>query len=168
MLLDTRFLLQLQAKLTKDIDLKSAAAPLQFSRGYALPNGTGSGQADLIWDDRRTIAASGTDDLDLAGTLTDIYGATVTFARIKAIVVAAAAGNANNVVIGAAATNQFVGPFGSATHTCHVRPGGVAAFVATDATGWPVTAGTGDLLRIANSGAGTSVTYDIVLLGASA
>ncbi len=31
--------------------------------------------------------------------------------------------------------------------------------------GWSVTAGTGDLLRLANSGAGTSVTVDITIIG---
>jgi hypothetical protein len=28
-----------------------------------------------------------------------------------------------------------------------------------------VTAGTGDILQVANSGAGTSVTYDIIVIG---
>jgi len=31
-----------------------------------------------------------------------------------------------------------------------------------------VVAATGDILRVANSGAGTSVNYDIIVIGASA
>lgn len=33
------------------------------------------------------------------------------------------------------------------------------------ATGYAVTAGTADQLKVANSGAGTGVTYDIVIVG---
>ena len=35
------------------------------------------------------------------------------------------------------------------------------------AAGWLVTAGTGDLLKIANGGAGSAVDYDIILIGAA-
>mgnify|MGYP000184442162 CR=1 FL=1 len=38
---------------------------------------------------------------------------------------------------------------------------------AADATGYTVTATTADLLRIANSGAGTTVDYTIVVVGTS-
>jgi hypothetical protein len=37
-----------------------------------------------------------------------------------------------------------------------------------DAIGWGVTAGTGDLLKVANSAGSTSVNYDIVVIGNSA
>ncbi len=150
------------------IDFTTGIAPLARTYQLLYSTGTGAGAADRIFHDQRTIAASGTDDLDLAGVLTDVFGATVTFARIKAITVAAASGNTNNVVIGAAASNQFATWVGAATHTVIVRPGGLFTIAATDATSYAVTAGTGDLLRIANSGAGTSVTYDVILIGASA
>ena len=81
------------------------------------------------------------------------------------LLIRAAAGNTNNVVVGGAASNQFVTPFGAGAHTLTVRPGGMLLMVANDATGYAVTAGTGDLLRIANSSSGSAVTYDIVLLG---
>jgi hypothetical protein len=150
------------------IDFTNAIAPLARTYQMLYSTGTGAGSADRIFHDQRTIAISGTDDLDLAGVLTDVFGATVTFARIKAIVVAAASGNTNNVIVGGAASNQFLTWVGAATHTVTVRPGGFLALAATDATSYAVTAGTGDLLRIANSGAGTSVVYDIMLIGASA
>jgi hypothetical protein len=150
------------------IDFTTGIAPLARTYQMLYSTGTGAGSADRIFHDQRTIAISGTDDLDLAGVLLDVFGATVTFARIKALIVAASSGNTNNVVIGAAASNQFATWVGAATHTVNVRPGGVFALAATDATSYAVTAGTGDLLRIANSGAGTSVVYDVILIGASA
>jgi hypothetical protein len=129
-----------------------------------LNDGNGANQAQKMYASTRTIVASGTDDLDLAGGLTDALGQLIIFATVKAIFVKASTANANNVVIGAAAANQFVGPFGAATHTIAVRPGGRELSIAP-ATGWTVVAGTGDIFRIANSGAGTSVEYDIVIIG---
>ncbi len=50
--------------------------------------------------------------------------------------------------------------------TVKVKPGGAIALVAPDATGYAVTAGTADQLKVANSAGGTSVTYDIIIIGA--
>lgn len=157
------------AELTSALDLGSGRASQSLSRSMSLGSGTGAGKADRVFSDRRTLAASATEDLDLAGVLLDAFGATITFARIKGLVVAAAAGNSNNVVIGAASSNPWATLLG-ATHTLTLRPG---AFVAVgtgvaDATGYAVTASTGDLLKVANSGGSTSVTYDIHIIGASA
>lgn len=142
------------------------------SRNYTvnLASGTAAGQADRVFHDQRTLAASATEDLDLAGVLLDPLGATLTFARIKGIVVAAAAGNVNDVLVGGAAATQFLAPFGTATDKVRVRPGGVFALFAgqADAIGYVVGAGTADFLRIGNSAAGTAVNYDIILIGASA
>ncbi|ARF62895.1 hypothetical protein B1H20_16995 [Streptomyces violaceoruber] len=151
------------------IDLGTSRAPQALSRSMSLASGTGAGKADRVFSDRRTLAASGTEDLDLAGVLVDAFGATITFARVKGLIIAAAAGNTNNVVIGAAASNPWATLLG-ATGTLIVRPG---AFVAVgtgvaDATGYAVTASTGDVVKIANSGAGSAVTYDIHIIGASA
>lgn len=158
------------AELTGALDLTTAAAPLTFRKPVSLTSGTAAGQADRLFSDRRTLAASASEDLDLAGVLVDAFGATITFARIKGLIISAAATNTNNVIVGNATTNGFISWVGAATHTVTVRPGGVLALIAgaADATGYAVTAGTADLLHVANSGAGTSVTYDVILIGASA
>lgn len=143
-------------------------APHAKSFGANWASGVLAGQADLVWSSTNTLTASSNVDLDLAGILTAPLGGTLTFARLKAILVSADAGNTNNVVVGGAASAQFVGPFGAAAHTVAVQPGGMYCVVAPGATAWPVTATTADLLRIANGGAGTPVTYDIMIIGASA
>lgn len=150
------------------LDLGSGVYPLSLAAVVDLATGTGAGQADRLFTDRRTIAASGTDDLDLAGSLVDAFGATLTFARVKALYVSAAAANVNNVLVGGAASAQFLTWLGSATDKVVVRPGGFLLLAATDATAYAVTATTADLLRIANSSSGTSVTYDIAIVGCSA
>lgn len=169
MALTTNISLAVKAILTGSTDLAATQAPHRKSYNQTWGSGTGSGQADLVWGDSGTLAASANTDLDLAaGALTGALGGTVTFARVKAILVTADAGNTNNVVVGGAASNQFTGPFGAGTHTVSVPPGGALLLTAPGTTGWPVTAGTGDLLRIANSAAGSSVGYSIVIIGASA
>src|SRR5690348_4579425 len=70
-----------------------------------LPNGTSSGQVSKVFTDQRTIAASGSENLDLAGSLTDALGATLTFAVVKAIWIKADPGNTNNVIIGGEGTD---------------------------------------------------------------
>lgn len=167
--LSTNVLFQVTAYLSNTLaDLAVPSANLAFAQSIHLDSGTGENAADRLYMNTNTLAASASEDVDLAGSLTDALGASLTFARVKALFLRASSDNTNNVVLGGAASNQFVGPFGAATDTFAVKPGGFVGWVAPDADGWPVTAGTGDLLRIANSGAGSTVTYDVVIIGASA
>ncbi|KFG08107.1 hypothetical protein [Streptomyces scabiei] len=170
MTLTSGYSIALSADLTTALDLANGSVPLSIRRAVNLTSGTGAGKADKAFHDRRTLAASATEDLDLAGVLSDAFGQAITFARIKLLYVAAADANVNNVIVGNAAANGFVSWVGGAAHTVTVRPGTFLALGAGsgDATGYAVAAGTADQLRIGNSGAGTSVTYDVVLIGASA
>ncbi len=132
-----------------------------------LTSGIGSSQCDLQYRAQRTLNASANEDLDLAGVLTDDFGAALTFVKIRGIWIKAAAGNTNSVIIKPASSNGFTGPFGAATHTITLPPGGM--FMATAPVGgWTVTAGTGDKINLANSAGTTTVTYDIHAIGASA
>lgn len=77
----------------------------------------------------------------------------------------AAVGNTNNVVVTRPATNGLVLFAAASDALAGLKPGGLFLFTDPSAPGLAVTAGTGDLLTISNSGAGTSVTYDIVIVG---
>lgn len=167
--LDTKIRVDLSADLSSAADFTTPSAPLKRVYQAILRSGTGAGLADRLFSDQRTLAASATEDLDLAGALVDTLGGTTVFARVKGLLVAAAAGNTNNVVVGAAAANPWATLLG-ATGTITLRPGAFFVAVAgtADATGWAVTAGTGDLLKVANSAAGTPVVYDVHVIGASA
>jgi hypothetical protein len=162
--------LSISANLTSALDLVTASAPLLKTYETALQSGTGAGQADRVFSDTRTLAASASEDLDLAGVLTDAFGAAITFVKIKALIVSAAAANTNNVLVGgvSAGLSTIITP--AATGIVVVRPGATFAVFAgaADSTGYAVTATTADLLHIANSTSGSSVTYDIVIIGTSA
>ncbi|MFF3622335.1 hypothetical protein [Streptomyces sp. NPDC002467] len=153
---------------TKANDLTTSSDPLVKKWATHLDSGTAVGQADRAFHDTRTLAASATEDIDLAGILVDVFGATQTYVRVKGLFVAAAAANTNNVVIGAG-TNPWATLL-NATGTVTLRPGAACGFFAgaADATGYAVTAATGDILKVTNSAGSTSVTYDIVIVGCSA
>jgi hypothetical protein len=165
--LTTQIDLSVIAHLIGVADLGNPRADLSYAAAVALATGIGAGQADLIFHDQRTLAASATEDLDLAGILVSPLGAVLTFARIKAVIIKAATGNANNVNVTRPATNGVV-LFIAAGDGLAVRPGGIFVFACSDATGVVVTASTGDLLTITNSAGGTSVVYDIIIVGCSA
>ena len=147
-------------------DFESAVSAIDLAIALSFTNGNGSGNADRIWKDTRTLAASATENLDFSGSLTDIYGATMAFADIRAIIVTASSANTNNVQVQRASTNG-VPLFMAASDGVEVRPNGVFVLACNDATGYVVTASTGDLLTITNSAGSTSVTYNIVVVGSS-
>lgn len=148
-------------------DLGTPVFPFDFRKLMQLEPGTGAGKADLMFCDERTLAASATENLDLAGSLSSPLGATLTFVKVKAIMVVAAAGNTNNVVVGGAGSNTFTGPFSDATDKLAVQPG-ASLLITHPGAGWTVTASTGDILLVANSSSGTGVTYSVCIIGASA
>lgn len=162
-----QFGLSVTGTVNNQLDLVKAVAAMTWSKSGSLASGTGANQADRIFSDTRTIAASGTDDLDMAGTLTDPIGTVISLARVKLIAVYAYAANTNNVIMGGG-TNPITTIMGGTTPTLIIRPGGMVLLTAPDATAYAVTAATADILRFANSGAGTTVTYDVVIIGSTA
>lgn len=135
-------------------------------------DGTTANKFDRLYMAERTINASSNDDLDLSGVLTDIFGATITAAELVGIILinAPKSGNANvsNLTLGAG-SNPVVGFLGGTTPTVGpIKPGGCFVLMNPDATGLAtITAGTGDILRIAN-GSGGAAVYQLALLMRSA
>lgn len=145
-------------------DLATPSVPLNFAETFSLADGTGANQANNIFTDTRTLAASGTEDLDLAGVLANALGTTLTFTKIKAVIIVAASGNTNNVQVTRPASNG-VPLFMAAGDGIELTPGAAFMAVFPNAAGVAVTASTGDLLTITNSSSGTSVTYDVIIIG---
>ena len=156
----------INATLTNALDLGTVTYPASVTSLLTLATGTGSSQADMIFTDTRTVSASGTDALDLAGSLTGPLGTTLTFVKLKALFVRASSGNTNNVRVNRPASNG-VPLFLAASDGIDIPPGGLFLW-AGPVAGVTVTAATGDLINIDNSSSGTSVTYDVVIIGTSA
>ena len=141
------------------------ASERKFSYGVPIEfaDGVGSFAASKLYAARLTIGASSNTDIDLSGTLVDDLGQATVFTAVKHIFVRPVSGP-NPVVVGGAATNPFVGPFGAGTHTVSVPQGGALSLTNPTAGGWAVVATTGDLLRLAN-GAGGPIDVDVAIVG---
>lgn len=137
---------------------------------YQFANGVAADQADILWTDERAFIASTADPIDLAGVLTNAFGATITAAEIVAILIinASKAGVRNTVTLSVGAgSNPWFGMFGATGDVIKVPPGGTLMLVAPDASGLgAVTAGTGDILTVTPGAA--AGTYQIAILARSA
>lgn len=151
---------------TNALDLGTASHPFSLASNFSLASGTGANQADRAFSDTRTLGASATEDLDLAGVLTDAFGAVITFAKIKAIVIKAAAANTNNVNLSRPAGATGVPLFLAISDGLIIPPGYTFAWFGPG-TGITVTPTSGDLFTLTNSAGGTGVTYDVVIIGTS-
>lgn len=155
------------ARQTGSNDLGTPSFSPVVEKILQFASGTGANQADIVFTDERTLAASATEDLDLAGVLADAFGTTVAAAEVVALLVVAAAGNTNNVVVGDATAP--VPLFAGTNPAFAVKPGGFFFVAAPNAAGlFTVGAGATDDLKIANSGGTTGVTYQIAILARTA
>lgn len=158
---------QIEATYKNLLDLSTPTDTFLKRTAIQLSNGTGANSADLLFHDQRTITASSNEDLDLAGSLANAYGTTLTYVELRAVLIAASSSNTNNVRLTRPASNG-VPLFLAASDGIDVPPGGVFLWSCPADGKITVTASTGDLLNVANSSSGTSVTYDVVIVGTSA
>jgi hypothetical protein len=154
------------ALLTGAADHAVPQAAIDLDCGLDFTHGVGTDQANLVFSDQRTLGASASENLDIRGVLSDLLGTVLNMVKVKAVLIKASSSNVNNVVVGNDANSIQLG-FSAITATWSIPPGGWF-MVAAPAAGWSVTAGTGDIIKIANSAGSTSVIYDIVVLGTNA
>lgn len=147
-----------------------------------MANGTTDGKIDLCYSKRETgIGASVTTVYDLAGSLTDLSGTTITFVEVTTIAIRnRSATAANSLLVGPDASNGFgvlasnKGFWVDASDR-NLLP---ADFNSSDGDGsWlilhsrggvPVAAGSTDELAVITQGGTSANTWDIVILGRSA
>lgn len=145
-------------------DLVSGTSQHRKSALIQFLSGSGAGQVNKIYSDSFSVAQSVNTDLDLSGALTGVYG-TVVFTAIKGILIVAGANTGlGNLVVGNV-TNGIVAPFGAATHSFAIAPGGFLATANPSAAGFAITAATADLLRIATAATAGTYTFDVVIVG---
>jgi hypothetical protein len=129
------------------------------SLAHILSNGTGANQANKVWYDERTLTASSTDDLDL--TNLTLNGVTVTFSKIKWVILRVVfPATGVKIVFGGAVTNVFLGWLSGTTPTEDIQD---LTIRLANIDGWAVDS-THKIFQLNNPG-GTSVTYDIILIG---
>lgn len=159
--------LDLLAEYVDSADLNVQRGVLNLSLDDTLANGTEADQANIVWYDTRTLAAT-SEQLDFAGGVTDAFGDALTFATIKLLLIRNKnTTTAHTLVIGGGTTNPMTTIFGSTATNCTetIGPSGW-----TDKhnpiDGFAVTGGSADTLKL-DAGTNT-VVYDIIVLGATA
>lgn len=151
---------------SKTADLSTAREDLLYNHRVDFTDDTAY-ELDTIFSDNLSLAGTGSTTLDLAGGLTDIYGAAITFTNIKGIFIrnhSSESGQKLNVG-GAAANGWYAGYVADSSDKRQIPAGGFDWWMDPD-NGSPVVAGTGDLLLIANTGT-TTATFDIIIMGAT-
>jgi len=139
-----------------------------FSLATSTPftDGGGANQANKYYRTTVSLAGSATSDLDLAGVLTDVTGATITFATIKFFaVVASSSNNASNsmqVTRPAAAGALWLMAAGDGIA---LPPGAWFATGNPNAAGYTVTATTADLITFTNSAGTNTITAEVLIIG---
>lgn len=173
MALSATLVAQLRATQTGSNDFGSQTFAPTMEKILSLTDGTTAGKADILWMDERTVNSASNDDLDLAGVLSSAFGTTISLAELVAVFIInesrAGVVNTTNLTVGVGTTPVTPAFMGGTTPTFGpIRPGGFLFFGCPDAAGFgTVTAGTADILRIANS-SGAAATYQIAIIGRSA
>ncbi len=179
----TSLTVSLSAQITKYITgLGPRVVTVGLNKSFSFTLGAGADAINEVYCAYRTLAASGTETLDLTA-LTGPHGDSLVFARIKAIGIwllgtadqdvgspaaAQVDGNAcSQIVVGGAAANPWQAFFNTpATDKIKIASGGVFTLQERSATGW-VTSGTNKNLLIANSDGAVEAHYILALLGAA-
>jgi hypothetical protein len=133
-----------------------------------LSDGSGSGQADVVWHAAGQILVAGqSTTLELAALVQSVFNDTILIALacVKAILIVNrnAAGNAF-LLVGGSGVDEWSAPFGMLGDTIKVMPASPLV-LANLADGWIVEAGFETLQLEAVGG---DVAYDIAILGTAA
>jgi len=142
--------------------LDSLVERIDIQNEQALSNGNTAAttNANQIWTDSRSLTAT-SENLDLAGGLTDAFGSTLTFTTVKLLMIKnTSTTSGENLTL----SGNFLelDPFSGTSPTLDIDPGGVL-FLSSPIDGYTVTGSTADILTI-NSGSDT-ITYEIVIVG---
>jgi hypothetical protein len=135
-----------------------------------LASGTGAGQCDQVYySAARTLGTTTAELLDLAGTLVNEQGETITFTKIKSVLLINNGTNDGDIIrLGGASNTAAI--FAAGTNTMDIRggtSGGGLLLWCSELTGYEITGGSADILQVENPGT-NALTYDIHLAGVKA
>ena len=122
---------------------------------------------DNVVTKKYTIAASGTQGIDLAGSLTDPAGNTITWTKLMGlIIILDDETTATSISVGPySGSNPLAGLFADASDLLKIYNGGSMCWMTPAATPVTVTGGSADALRIVNNDASNAATVYVAFLG---
>src|ERR1019366_4151458 len=112
MSLVTRVKVGIEADYKNVVDFVTSEADVVLNKIFDLANGSGADKASKVYFKTRILGSGASESLDLAGSLADAFGATLTFTKVRVLAIVADVGNTTDVAVGGAASNAWVGMFG--------------------------------------------------------
>ena len=162
--LATKVDLNLLAQYVDSADLNAQRGVLSLALSDDLATGTAANQANLVWYDTRTLAAT-SEQLDLAGVQRDAFADVATFTKIKTLLIRNKQTTTGlTLTIGGGTTNPISTIFGAtATNSTEtIGPDGWCV-KHNPVDGFAVAAGSADTLKL-DAGTNT-VVFDILVIG---
>lgn len=151
----------LQAVFSKTLDIGTVGSQQSLSILTDFANGSAAGQIDQLAFDTGSIEASGSANIDLAGTLTDPAGDTITMSAVKAILVKNTSSSGDGISVG----GSFDTWLGASGDLVKIMPGGALLVTNPTAAGYAVTADSGDTITLTNLDSEDAQTYEVLVLG---
>ena len=126
---------------------------------FTHTSGTNANQMNQLWRGTVSLSGSGTNEINIAGGITNAVGTALDIAEVRFILVTATSTNGSTISIGG---GSFVSMFADSSDMIVLRPGGTLMLIAPDATGYAKGSG---VLRIINQSA--SAASATVYIGGS-
>ena len=152
---------KISAAWAKALEVGSAASSPTLTQQTTFANGTGAGNIENVISKVGSIVASGLANLDLAGVEADPGGDLVTFTKVKAFLVKNTSASGDGISVG----GTFIAWKLAANDEVVVPPGGCFMMTAPSAAGFAVTAGSADIMTLANLDVAIAQTYEVIVLG---
>lgn len=153
---------------TNTLDVGNTVSSNTAAFTKSLSNGTAADTADILYVNAHTIGASASLDLDLAASLVNPFGTTLTFARVKCVFITWQSDNtASEISVGGDGAAAAPLWFAAGNDEEKVHSTGCLFHFRSDATAWPVTATTADILEITNLDATNSAKIFVHIVGCS-
>ena len=171
----TALSLDLQCHSVKSSDLQDPISDLLSRKKMLTEFGTGVNQANVMWSDRRLLAAGADDSLDLGlDALTNCFGDSVEFSKVKAIIIlnrtdevwSTHTATTAIITVGGALTTPFQGPFDDTSDKISIVTGAMFVITNPSSAGWAVSyPSLNRYLLVSNDSGLNEAMYDIVLIG---
>ncbi|MFB0523915.1 MAG: hypothetical protein ACETVZ_00115 [Phycisphaerae bacterium] len=147
----------------KALDLNEVLDELGIDSGIKWTFGTGANQANILFHDKRTIAQSASETLDLyaSGSLKDAFGDALTMAAIKFLYIKNTSADLTVSVFGGGSLDLLI--MGGTTDSEQLPPGSFMMWACPTAAGIVTTVNKN--LKLAVSAGTGSAIIEVVALG---
>lgn len=148
-------------------DVTGGQSRSSITPSISLTAGTGAGAANKVIVKSYSIAASGTQAIDVNGAINDPLGiGTVSFTKLRAIMVYLTTDTTSTgITVQPGAANPVTTILSGTTPKLTIANGGFVVIGNPTATGYACTAGTADNIDITNLDSSNVATVQVVFLG---